>query len=163
MKSTCTRIAVTIAVSFAVLGGCTKHKDAETSIAGVADVVQPTPETPRQRQAPNLTPTSATIGPKGGSLKSADNRLSLSIPAGAFANDTEISIQPTKGSEDGLGVAYRLTPEGITFPQPVTLAWHLSEEDLAQTNLDNLNVASQIAAGKWTIQEGTLRELLPTL
>src|SRR5581483_12076868 len=38
--------------------------------------------------APVLTPTSATIGPNGGTLASSDGKLSLSVPAGAIPSDT---------------------------------------------------------------------------
>jgi hypothetical protein len=152
----CMRTLVSLAILLAMLSGC-KHSNTETASAEVAAVEEPKSDVP-QRQASSLTPTRATIGPKGGTLSSSDNRLSLSIPAGVFASDTEVSIQPTQGGEDGLGAAYRLMPEGVTFPQPVTLAWHLSEDDLAQTNLDNLSVSSQAANGAWTIQDGTQRD-----
>lgn len=157
MKPTHAGFVILIAVSFAVFTGCTKQKETEASLRAIADTSQQVP-VPPQHPAPDLTPTSATIGPKGATLSSSDNRLSLSVPPGALAADTQVSIQPTKGSDDGLGTAYRLMPEGVTFSQPVTLAWHLSEEDLAQTNLDNLNVSSQAANGAWTIQEGTQRD-----
>ena len=38
--------------------------------------------------------SSATIGAAGGSLSAPDGRLALTIPAGALAADTVISIQP---------------------------------------------------------------------
>jgi len=151
------RLAILIAISVAALTGCTKSKETQTSAPTVSDVSRQTPD-PAQRPAPILTRTSATIGPKGGTLSSSDNRLSLSIPSGSFGSDTQVSIEPTTGGEGGLGAAYRLMPEGVTFLQPVTLAWHLSAEDLAQTNLDNLDVSSQAANGAWTIQEGTQRD-----
>src|SRR5690349_15368018 len=103
--------------------------------------------------APVLTPTSATIGPNGGTLASSDGKLSLSVPAGAFASDTVVQIVPdSTAPEESLGPVYQLSPEGTTFAQPVTLAWHLSDEDLSTTNLDNLVVTTQMANGEWQPQ-----------
>lgn len=108
---------------------------------------------------PVLSPSTATIGPKGGTLTSADGKVSLSIPAGAFAADTVVGIQPTTNApEETLGLAYQLTPEGVTFPQPVTLAWHLSDDDLAKNSIDNLYVATRTANGTWEDQPGAQRD-----
>jgi hypothetical protein len=106
-----------------------------------------------------LTPTSAKIGPAGETLNSSEGKLSISIPAGAVTRETEIAIQPAQDeSGESFGPVYQLSPEGTTFPQPVTLAWHLSDSDLSTTNLDNLIVRTKPASGVWHPQPDVQRD-----
>src|SRR4029453_17396120 len=62
---------------------------------------------------------SATITPeKGGTITSADGRLTLVVPPGAVAKPTEISVAPLSSSEVDptafpAGVAYRLAPRRL--------------------------------------------------
>lgn len=109
--------------------------------------------------APVLTPTSAKIGPQGGTVRSSDGKLSLNIPAGDLATETEVRIQPTDDpSGESFGPIYELSPGGVTFAQPVTLAWHLSDADLATTNLDNLVVRTSEGNEEWVRQRGVQRD-----
>jgi len=103
------------------------------------------------------TPVTATIDGAGGSLVSADARLTLSIPAGALSGPTAITIQPiTNTGPNGSGVAYRLGPEGTTFAVAVTLTFALSgAEALAQ---DNGLIATQHADGLWYLPPGLVRD-----
>lgn len=61
----------------------------------------------------------------GGTIETAD--ASLSIPAGALAEDTEITIsvfpRPTSGmpGPEALGPVYELSPDGLTFDEPAFL------------------------------------------
>ncbi len=70
----------------------------------------------------------AEIGPDGGSLTSADGRLTLEIPEGALDEDTMIRIGP---AEDTTGfyedLAYELTPHGLQFNTPATLTVEFDE------------------------------------
>ena len=94
--------------------------------------------------------SSATIGAAGGSLSAPDGRLALTIPAGALAADTVISIQPYTNLAHGRrGSAYRLTPEGQTFLKPVTLTFGYTDQDLQGTAVAALGAAFQTATGHW--------------
>lgn len=100
--------------------------------------------------APTGTATSATIGAAGGSVGTPDSKLVLTIPAGALASDTVISIQPLTNLAPGrIGGAYRLTPNGQTFLKPITLTFAYTDEDLVGTSADFLGAAFQTADGYW--------------
>lgn len=63
-----------------------------------------------------------TIGRDGGTVTSADGKLTLTVPDGALASDTPIGVQElTNTSVHGRGSAYRLTPHGLKFDVPVTI------------------------------------------
>ncbi|MBA4055228.1 MAG: hypothetical protein C0490_10985 [Marivirga sp.] len=100
------------------------------------------------------TPTgeisSLSIGSSGGSLESADGRLSVIIPSGALSSNTTISIQPiTNEGPLGLGSGYRLQPEGATFAKPVTLKFHYDEQLLNETPEDFLWIVTQTSSLTW--------------
>ena len=65
---------------------------------------------------------SASIGPAGGTLASGDNQVTLTVPAGALASATPISITAVADTAPGgTGFAYRLALDGLTFAKPVTI------------------------------------------
>jgi ZU5 domain-containing protein len=97
---------------------------------------------------------SATIGSSGGSLSSADGGIHVTIPAGALATDTTIGIQPIENTApNGLDGAFRLTPAGQTFSQPVQLSFPYTDADLAGTAPEALGIAFQDAEGLWEWQD----------
>jgi hypothetical protein len=72
------------------------------------------------------------IGPDGGVLASEDGVLTLTIPEGALAADTEMSIAAVAEAdwpadvaalEPIGGVVYDVQPEGTVFSAPVTFQW----------------------------------------
>lgn len=94
-----------------------------------------------------------SIGPAGGSITSGDGRLTVTVPAGAIASATTLSIQPiTNLTPGGMGSAYRLGPEGTTFLTPVSIAFQYGTADLAGTNADDMMIAFQDAQGYWEAQ-----------
>lgn len=94
---------------------------------------------------------SATIGATGGSMTTADGKIALTIPAGALASDTVISIQPiTNHAHGGLGAGYRFSPDGQTFALPVALEFAYTDQDLAGSDSAILGAAFQTVAGYWT-------------
>ena len=96
---------------------------------------------------------SQSIDPAGGSITSADKRLTVTIPPGALAASTTLTIQPiTNQSPGGLSTAYRLGPEGLTFLTPVAISFQYSSADLAGTVPDALMIAFQDAQGYWEAQ-----------
>jgi len=75
------------------------------------------------------TPTaSATVGPAGGSVASADGSVTLTVPPGALAASTQIRITALTGNAVpanirafGPGQVYRLEPAGTAFVIPARL------------------------------------------
>lgn len=91
-----------------------------------------------------------TIGPSGGTLHSADGRLTLTIPADALSSATTISIQPvTNNAPLGLGFGYRLLPEGVTFAKPVEITFHYDDQLLQQSPEDFLWIVTQASDRSW--------------
>jgi hypothetical protein len=83
-------------------------------------------------------------------VSAPDGRIALTIPAGALASNTVISIQPLTNMAHGkIGAAYRLTPEGQTFLTPVTLTFPYTDQDLLGTSAEVLGAAFQTADGYW--------------
>lgn len=92
----------------------------------------------------------ASIGTAGGSLTSVDGNLTVTIPAGALTSNTTISIQPISNEGPlGLGLGYRLSPEGTTFQQPVTLSFKYNDELLDNAEEDFLWIITQANDGSW--------------
>ena len=97
----------------------------------------------------------ATIGYQGGSLKSADGRIQISLPPAAVYNDTEITIQPVTNDDlEGIGPTYQLSPEGTQFNTPVTLAWQLTDAELAGHSITDATIATRDENGAWKAQRG---------
>lgn len=70
----------------------------------------------------------ATLGAAGGTLKSPDGQLTLTIPAGALGNDTEITITelaaanvPQRLKDLGADRVWQLGPDGQQFAMPAAL------------------------------------------
>ena len=67
------------------------------------------------------------IGPDGGSVTSADGKLTLEIPAGALSETVGVEIEvvdPATLDLDGsllAGEIYELAPDGIEFSAPVQI------------------------------------------
>ncbi len=95
----------------------------------------------------------ATIGAAGGELTSDDGLMTLTVPAGALATDTEITIDPiTNFAPAGLGHAYRLTPEGTNFAVPATLKFVTTDDSYFESgNVWGLRIAFQNAGGIWEL------------
>jgi len=126
--------------------------EADLSLSGHLAKVYPPVPTPVATAVgvPTGSATSATIGAAGGSVSMPDGKIALTIPAGALASDTVISIQPLTNLAHGkIGAAYRLTPEGQTFLTPITLTFSYTDDDLLGTAAEVLGVAFQTADGYW--------------
>ncbi len=79
--------------------------------------------------------TKATLGAAGGSLKSPDGHLTLTSPAGALGNDTEITIteqstakRPALVQAQEPARVYALEPSGLKFAQPLTASVDLAPD-----------------------------------
>ena len=109
-------------------------------------------------------PITATIGTAGGSIASADGRITVTIPAGALTADTAIGVQPIENTDAaGFGMAYRLTPDGQKFAKPVTLAFTYTKDDLDSTFAQSMKVAFQDKAGLWEVQKTNVDTAAKTL
>jgi hypothetical protein len=126
--------------------------------AAPAQPAPPTTPAPAPPAVPIPAPTalgvvlgdasSAEIGPAGGSLQSPDGSLRLTVPAGAFDRVRTVAITPISNqAHGGLGVAWRITPEGLNTPVPMTLEWRYTEAQVR--GMSRINVAVQGADGVW--------------
>jgi hypothetical protein len=92
------------------------------------------------------------IGPAGGTLSSPDGRLKLTVPQNALAEKITFTIQPIANNvQTGIGVAYRLGPDGKTFTIPLELSVRYDERDLEGTAAEALAIAFQDGEGKWHV------------
>ncbi len=88
--------------------------------------------------------TSATVGPEGGTVESADGLLTLTFPKGALAQPTTIGIQPiTNTAPGGIAGAYRLTPSGTTFANPVQLTFAIDAADQQGAVAETITIGFQ--------------------
>jgi hypothetical protein len=80
---------------------------------------------------------SATITPaQGGTITSADGRLTLVVPPNAVAKATVISVAPLAADKVAAtafpaGVAYQFSPDGLTFSTPARVRFHFTRAELA--------------------------------
>jgi hypothetical protein len=103
--------------------------------------------------APTMPPSTAVIGPAGGTVTSADQHLQITIPPGALCADMTIGITNiTNMAPGGIGSAYRLTPDGQTFAVPVTLRFRPGDE--LETDPSEVALAFQ-RVGVWQVLQQT--------
>ncbi|MEN6308174.1 MAG: hypothetical protein ABFD91_10495 [Anaerohalosphaeraceae bacterium] len=105
---------------------------------------------------PTGVPASATIGPAGGSLDSADGRITLTVPANAVAKDTTFTITPISNPADNALATYRLEPDGATFSKPVTLLFKVPEAGVSFSGIEVLAIACHQADGSWLFLSDTM-------
>ncbi len=114
---------------------------------------QPQPQQPdiRPHGTPVGTSIKKTIGAAGGTIAATGGRITVDIPAGALAANTEITLQEVTNSLPGSpGKSFRLEPEGIKFTKPITLTIPYTDAMLADTiHPDALFLAYQDKAGGW--------------
>ena len=133
---------------FLIMSGCLKNLDPASLIPNLPN--QPEQATPTTVGYPAGAVVTQSIGKSGGSIVSADGIAELVFPANALDHNTDISMQAiTNNAPNGVGYAYRLLPEGITFSQPVLLKFHYTAEDLASTLADLMGIAFQDSTGIW--------------
>lgn len=101
-------------------------------------------------------PLAKTIGPEGGTLTSADERLIIRVPAGAIETNQVFSVQLVTGTgPQALGTGFRLEPHGITFKKPVTITARYASENLEGTISEALALAYQSDKGVWRLAAGS--------
>jgi hypothetical protein len=93
------------------------------------------------------------IGPAGGTLTSPDGKLILTVSQNALTETLPFSIQQiTNKAAGGLGLAYRLEPDGKTFAKPLKISVRYDEHDLEGTVAEALSLAYQDGQGAWRAQ-----------
>ncbi|MBO0930263.1 hypothetical protein [Fibrella aquatilis] len=96
--------------------------------------------------------TTTTIGPAGGKLVSADERLTINVPAGAVETNQAFSVQPiTSTGPQALGTGFRLAPHGVTFKKPITITVRYDPNHLDGTVAEALALAYQTDKGVWRL------------
>ncbi len=126
-----------------MMHGCKKNENDTDN--GNKNKVVPTPV-----GTPTGTKTSKLIPKSGGSITSADGKLEIFFPSGALSSDQTITIQPiTNNCPGGVGLAYRLEPDGSKFNQPVTLKFHYDDSVLKFTLPQCMLIAYQDTRGIW--------------
>jgi hypothetical protein len=111
---------------------------------------QPTDPIVTPAGAPAGDATHTTIGTSGGTVQSADGRLTITIPAGALTAATDVTIQPLSNEAPlGMGLGYRLGPEGTTFAAPVKLSFAYDDALLNGVPEDFLWIVTQAENGSW--------------
>jgi hypothetical protein len=106
---------------------------------------------------PVAIPSSATIGPAGGSVQSSDGRLALLVPAGALASPTTISIgTAASDAPQGAGPAYVLAPANPSFGKPVLARLSYGADDLKGSGAAALGVAFHQPDGWYVLGDGLL-------
>ncbi len=104
--------------------------------------------------APHGDKVTKEIGPAGGSLVSPDGRMTLNVPKNALAEPVRFSIQPiTNKAGNGIGLAYRLEPDGKTFTTPLDISVRYDDQDLEGTVVEALSIAFQDGEGAWHSQK----------
>jgi hypothetical protein len=96
--------------------------------------------------APTGAPVKATLTAAGGTVTSADGSFTVTFPAGALSEPTEIGVQEIENTApNGVGRSYRLEPSGRQWPVPPKITWTLEAESFPRW------IGTQRADGSWTV------------
>ncbi|MEZ0608007.1 hypothetical protein ACAW74_05805 [Fibrella sp. WM1] len=96
----------------------------------------------------------ATISPGGGSVTSPDGKLSLTFPAGSVSKATQLTIQPVENTApNGVGMGYHISPDTLTFAQPVTFDYRYQDSDLTGRSADAIGIAFQDKDNSWQLTQ----------
>ena len=103
-------------------------------------------------------PTVEPVAPTGGVLASPDGFLFVEVPPGAVPAGAQFTVQEvTNLAPGGIGPAWKLGPEGTTFPVPITLTFFAGA---IGRPLDELTVAWQDDQGYWhrSVSQAVVRD-----
>ncbi len=112
---------------------------------------------------PVSIPSSATIGPQGGSVRSADGRLTLKIPAGAFSAAVPVALTAEAVADaEAFGSAYALTPSTLPLAKSALLVFRASDPAPA-LGLVSVSLAVRTASGTFVAVGGRVDPAAGTL
>ena len=132
-------------------------KKGKTDPSSYKPVVYPTGQ-------PAGAAVSKMIDGSGGTLTSADNRITVTIPQGALTAATSISVQPISNTLPASpGLSYRLLPEGVTFSKPVNITFHYTDEEIKNSSEDVLSLAYQDKQGYWYKMKSVVDRVAKTI
>jgi len=107
---------------------------------------------PTEVGTPEGSAVTKDIGPAGGTFESVDGRLTLTVPQNALNETTTFSIQPIKNTlKTGLGLAYRLGPDGKTFTTPLELSLRYDDKDIEGSVAEAFTLSFQDKGGSWHV------------
>ncbi|MGB3070719.1 MAG: hypothetical protein WBC18_19345 [Ottowia sp.] len=149
--------AVSVALTLAACGG--GDSDSQP---------QPNPNSPKPAITPvglaQGAPVNIALTSAGGTLSSADGKLTITVPEGALTAATTLTIQPIANNAPGrIGAGYRLLPEGVAFAKPVQLSFVYDDAGLSGSHAQALGIAFQQSDGTWRWQDGALNEVTRTV
>ncbi|PZR25801.1 MAG: hypothetical protein DI535_16630 [Citrobacter freundii] len=153
-------LSVVIAVSTLIFGSASCKKD------GTGNNQHPPVEKIKtEKGSPAGNAISKTIGASGGSLTSADGKITVSVPAGAVSANTVFSIQPITTTLTGneSRPTFRLLPEGVNFIKKINLTFHYDEKELLGSRDDLLSVCYQTEDGYWKAVPSSLNKANKTI
>jgi hypothetical protein len=87
---------------------------------------------------------SAVIGPDGGTLSLPGSDFTMSIPSGALASPTTITVVAKAGAH----VAYEMLPHGLRFLKPVTAVQGLQNTAIYGTDAGNAIRTAYLPEGR---------------
>lgn len=142
------------------LAACGSDGGAPVAPPAATPTPAPTPAPAPPAAAPAPAPTAlgvvlgdatqAEIGPAGGQLVSPDGNLTVTVPAGAFDRTRTVAIAPISNqAHGGLASAWRITPEGLNTPVPMTIEVRYSAAQVR--GMSRLAVATQGSDGVWRV------------
>lgn len=119
------------------------------------DPVEPTgTSTPTAIGQPIGAPITKTIGPAGGTLFTPDGKFSLTFPAGAVSKETAITVQPVENNApNGVGMGYHVSPDNLTFEQPVTYDYIYKDAEVTGSAVDAMGLAVQASDKTWKFSQ----------
>jgi hypothetical protein len=93
---------------------------------------------------------SARIGAEGGSLISADGRVTIAIPREALTTTVTVSLEPAASAPGGIqGPLYQIGPPGTRLARPALVTWTPTTPDLAGIDLGTARLARYTVGGQW--------------
>lgn len=125
------------------------------STSEVIDPVDPPgTSTPTPVGKPIGLPSTKIIGPAGGTLVTPDGKLSLTFPVGAVTKETAITVQPVENTApNGVGIGYHISPDNLTFEQPITFDYSYQDKELIGSAIDAMGLAVQADDKTWKLAE----------
>lgn len=95
-----------------------------------------------------------TIGSDGGTITSADGRLTIEIPSGALSASETITIAPLAGKDlqdpfvarEG-SAYYEVEPSGLTFDKPVTATYNLDRDPVRTDGTIEMIISMMMTRG----------------
>jgi hypothetical protein len=150
-----TRGALGLAVLLAAIA-CTRTSPAGPAGPWAGELVPVA--TPR---GPEVDPTLAAtvVGDAQGTVSSSDGALTVTVPPGAVAEPTQLTVTPIANMARGaIGPAFRLGPAGATFAAPVTLTFAAPASYPAGTSIAGVGIEVQDERGFWHRAEPVTRD-----